>query len=271
MAKEVELKKIELRVSANCCEGCKRKVKKALRSVEGVLKTEIDPFQPKMTVLGNVNPQIIIKKLLKVGKHAELSSYEELKAEKQETTEKKEAETVAVTTEKEKEKQNNGGNQEKQSDTIENKTEKSKDITESGDGGKNKDSKKDNKEKNIAANASSNPQGMKKENFPLPPHPEVDLTNHPDMDYRVHPRIHPYSNIKTSPQDCYFAQPQPCAVAAPCYAMPSYPASPLPPICVEEYYHFDKPSYHYQSPFWRPAERVGDYFSDENTVGCHVM
>ncbi|KAI4348416.1 hypothetical protein L6164_009142 [Bauhinia variegata] len=251
MAKEVELKqKIELKVSANCCEGCKRKVKKALRNVEGVLKTEIDHLQPKMTVVGNVNPQIIIKKLLKIGKHAELSSYEELKAEKKEIAEKKEAETVAVI--KEKEKENNGCKQEKQPDSIDKITEKSKDMN---------------------TNASSNLQDMKKEDPPLSPHPEVDFTIYPDLDFGVQPMMHPYiySNIKTNPQYCYIAQPQPCAVAVPCYAIPSYPAPPLFPTCVEEYYHSDKSSYRDQLPLLGSTEPIGDYFSDENTVGCHVM
>ncbi|KHN13411.1 hypothetical protein glysoja_026841 [Glycine soja] len=39
-----------------------------------------------------------------------------------------------------------------------------------------------------------------------------------------------------------------------------------PEACVEEHMpRFEPP------PFLRPTERVGDYFSDENTTGCHVM
>ncbi|KAL2335098.1 hypothetical protein Fmac_016311 [Flemingia macrophylla] len=81
MSNEVNCKKIELKVSVNCCEGCKRKVKKALRELEGVLNIDIDPMQPKITVLGNVNPHILIKKLLKVGKVAEVCCYEQVEAE----------------------------------------------------------------------------------------------------------------------------------------------------------------------------------------------
>ncbi|GAV84015.1 HMA domain-containing protein, partial [Cephalotus follicularis] len=66
--------KFELKVSVNCCGGCKKKVKKILQGVEGVLKTKIDPLQPKVTILGQVDPQILIKKLLKAGKQAEVWS-----------------------------------------------------------------------------------------------------------------------------------------------------------------------------------------------------
>ncbi|XP_054801742.1 heavy metal-associated isoprenylated plant protein 36-like [Prosopis cineraria] len=119
MATEVDLKvlKIELKVSANCCEGCEKKVKKALKGIEGILKTDIDPWRPKVTVLGNVDPQILIKRLLKVGKHAELDGFEELKASK------KEAETIAVARGKEKEKH---------PDEYEHKTQKDEDIRGGG-------------------------------------------------------------------------------------------------------------------------------------------
>ncbi|KAH1206620.1 Heavy metal-associated isoprenylated plant protein 36 [Glycine max] len=145
MANEVDFK-IELKVSANCCEGSKRKVKKALRNPE---------------VLGNVNPHILIKKLQKVGKHAELWSYEEFESEEKE-------ELLA----NEKEKQN-VWEQEKQPHPCDIKIDKTKDVTR-----KKKASK----------------------------------------------------------------------------------------ACVEEHMpRFEPP------PFLRPTERVGDYFSDENTTGCHVM
>ncbi|KAJ8754076.1 hypothetical protein K2173_001974 [Erythroxylum novogranatense] len=60
-----------LRVSIHC-EGCKKEVKKALQGIEGVYKTEIDPFQHKVTVTGNVDAETLIKKLVRSGKHAEL-------------------------------------------------------------------------------------------------------------------------------------------------------------------------------------------------------
>ncbi|KAK4402204.1 Heavy metal-associated isoprenylated plant protein 34 [Sesamum angolense] len=60
-----------LRVNIHC-DGCKHKVKKKLQKIEGVYKVSIDVEQGKVTVSGNVDPAILIKKLEKAGKHAEL-------------------------------------------------------------------------------------------------------------------------------------------------------------------------------------------------------
>ncbi|KAL2229766.1 heavy metal-associated isoprenylated plant protein 35-like [Sesamum indicum] len=60
-----------LKVSIHC-QGCKRKVKKVLQSIEGVYTTNIDSQQQKVTVTGNIDAQTLIKKLVKTGKHAEL-------------------------------------------------------------------------------------------------------------------------------------------------------------------------------------------------------
>ncbi|PON65713.1 Heavy metal-associated domain containing protein [Parasponia andersonii] len=60
-----------LKVSIHC-EGCKKKVKKVLQSIEGVYTTTIDSQQHKVTVTGNVDAETLIKKLLKSGKLAEL-------------------------------------------------------------------------------------------------------------------------------------------------------------------------------------------------------
>ncbi|KAI8541920.1 hypothetical protein RHMOL_Rhmol08G0098000 [Rhododendron molle] len=60
-----------LKVHVNC-GGCKRKVKKLLRRIEGVYKVEIDTDQDKVTVTGTVDSDTLIKKLEKSGKHAEI-------------------------------------------------------------------------------------------------------------------------------------------------------------------------------------------------------
>ncbi|XP_061338041.1 heavy metal-associated isoprenylated plant protein 36-like [Gastrolobium bilobum] len=77
-AKEVEehlepliCKTIPLKVSIHC-EGCKRKVKKILQSIDGVYNINIDLKQQKVVVTGNVDGNTLIKKLTKSGKHAEL-------------------------------------------------------------------------------------------------------------------------------------------------------------------------------------------------------
>ncbi|KAA8545172.1 hypothetical protein F0562_019939 [Nyssa sinensis] len=60
-----------LKVSIHC-EGCKRKVKKVLQNIEGVYTVNIESKQQKVTVTCNVDAEILIKKLIKSGKHAEL-------------------------------------------------------------------------------------------------------------------------------------------------------------------------------------------------------
>ncbi|KAJ1395357.1 Heavy metal-associated domain, HMA [Sesbania bispinosa] len=60
-----------LKVSIHC-EGCRRKVKKVLQSIDGVFTTTIDPQQQKVTVTGSVGIETLIRKLLKAGKHAEV-------------------------------------------------------------------------------------------------------------------------------------------------------------------------------------------------------
>ncbi|XP_073015557.1 uncharacterized protein [Primulina eburnea] len=60
-----------LRVSIHC-EGCKKKVKKVLKNIEGVYKIEIDTKQQRVLVTGNVDSEALIKKLVKSGKHAEI-------------------------------------------------------------------------------------------------------------------------------------------------------------------------------------------------------
>ncbi|VVB15142.1 unnamed protein product [Arabis nemorensis] len=66
MSKE-EFMKIQtcvLKVNIHC-DGCKQKVKKILHKIEGVFTTKIDAEQGKVTVSGNVDPSVLIKKLLK--------------------------------------------------------------------------------------------------------------------------------------------------------------------------------------------------------------
>ncbi|KAM7275044.1 hypothetical protein ACFE04_016910 [Oxalis oulophora] len=56
------------------CDGCKQKVKKLLQRIEGVFQVSIDADQQKVTVSGSVDSTILINKLTKAGKHAELWS-----------------------------------------------------------------------------------------------------------------------------------------------------------------------------------------------------
>ncbi|EEF49292.1 heavy metal-associated isoprenylated plant protein 35 [Ricinus communis] len=254
MSKEADLKKIELKVSVICCDGCKRKVKKILQGIEGVLKTEIDPIQPRVTVLGNVDPQILIRKLQKAGKQAELCSLGSQNAGK----EKKEADIAPVSI-KEKETPKSESVQAKSSETLGNATDKTKEAKSTGKEGENKAPKNDQKEAGSNVN-SLIPEVVKKEN-PAPPQPQASETKYPNM-------FQDLSNVCTWNQYCYKVEPY--AVAMPYYAIPSYTVAPLPPTCYgQEYLNQERPVF--QPQFQTPAARVGDYFSDENTVGCHVM
>ncbi|KAG8656111.1 hypothetical protein MANES_04G096100v8 [Manihot esculenta] len=254
MSKEADLK-TELKVSVICCDGCKRKVKKVLQSIEGVLKTEIDTLQPKVTVLGNVDPQILIRKLLKAGKQAELWSQGSQNAGK----EKKEAETPIT---KEKEKPKSDCDQAKSSNSSSNSTDKNKEIKNGGDGNDNKSPKKEQKDTTTCSNvnSSSNPEIVKTEH-PLPPIPQPSETKFPSM-------FQDLGNV-CSWNQCYYKV-EPYTVAVPYYALPSYTVGPLSPSCYgQEFLNQGRPVF--QPPFQGPAVRVGDYFSDENTMGCHVM
>ncbi|KAK8657407.1 hypothetical protein V6N13_035648 [Hibiscus sabdariffa] len=56
------------------CDGCKQKVKKLLRRIEGVYQVNIDAEQQKVSVSGSVDSATLIKKLVRAGKHAEVWS-----------------------------------------------------------------------------------------------------------------------------------------------------------------------------------------------------
>ncbi|KAK1383093.1 hypothetical protein POM88_020828 [Heracleum sosnowskyi] len=73
-ALDVDVLKIKthvLKVHVHCL-GCKRKVKKLLTKIEGVYAVNIDLEQQKVTVSGIVDPCLLINKLAKSGKYAEL-------------------------------------------------------------------------------------------------------------------------------------------------------------------------------------------------------
>ncbi|CAA7059409.1 unnamed protein product [Microthlaspi erraticum] len=78
MAKDEDFKLLKiqtytLRVNIHC-EGCNQKVKKLLQRIEGVFHVKIEAEHQKVTVSGSVDSTILINKLVKAGKHAELWS-----------------------------------------------------------------------------------------------------------------------------------------------------------------------------------------------------
>lgn len=220
-----------------------------------MLKTEIDPVQPKVTALGNVDPKILIKKLLKAGKQAELWSNGNQNAAK----EKKEV--VDKPTTEEKEKQKAECEQAKSSDSCAKTTDKDKASKNGGDGNGDETSKRDEqyKAKEISGN-SPTPEVTKKENS-VPPKPEMSGIIYPNT-------WNDAGNLRSDNQCFYMVEAYPMAI--PYYAIPSYTADPLPPTCyAQQYYCPERPVFH--PSFQAPTTGVGDYFSDDNTVGCSVM
>ncbi|KAE8732781.1 Detected protein of unknown function [Hibiscus syriacus] len=62
-----------LKVNIQCsCDGCKQKIKKLLQKIDGVYTTSINADQGKVTVTGNVDPAILVRKLQRSGKRAQL-------------------------------------------------------------------------------------------------------------------------------------------------------------------------------------------------------
>lgn len=227
----------------------------------GVLKTEIDPLQPKVTVLGNVDPKILIKKLQRCGKQAEIRITGSQNAGKQ----NKEMDAAAVA--KEREKSKSGCEQAKCSESGATVSEKPKESSKAGDGGENRDAKKEQKDSNanscINTTCSTSLKVTRNENSPLPP--QVNFTMHPSV-------LHETGNsVRSCTQHCCMVEP--CAITLPYYTIHSYtaPAPTLVPTCCSQgVYNLERPVF--QPPLPTPqGALVGDYFSVENTVGCSVM
>lgn len=223
-----------------------------ISTYSGVLKTEIDPLQPKVTVLGNVDSKILIKRLLKAGKQAELWNQGNNNAGK----EKKEHDML-TTNEKDRSKPET--EQVKHLGSCGNGSDKRKDKKSTGDAGDIKDSKKGQKEANTKMNSSNTTEVVKSEKQP-PNQAEVS-----DVKYL---NLQDLGNFKTNNQ--YYYKVEPYAVPLPYYTIAAYPVPTVLPVCYsQESLQYEKPIC--QPPFQAPVTRVGDYFSDENTLGCYIM
>uniref|UniRef100_A0A7C8ZRX2 HMA domain-containing protein n=2 Tax=Opuntia streptacantha TaxID=393608 RepID=A0A7C8ZRX2_OPUST len=70
-----QLQTVEIRVKIDC-EGCERKVRRAVEGMKGVTQVEIDPKQYKLTVVGYVEPNKVVARVRhRTGKRAELWPY----------------------------------------------------------------------------------------------------------------------------------------------------------------------------------------------------
>ncbi|KAK1322468.1 Heavy metal-associated isoprenylated plant protein 26 [Acorus calamus] len=71
----VSVVRLEIKVRIDC-EGCERKVKRAVEGMEGVTQVGVDPKQNKLTVIGYVNPEKVLRRVRwRTGKPAELWPY----------------------------------------------------------------------------------------------------------------------------------------------------------------------------------------------------
>ncbi|WOL18701.1 hypothetical protein Cni_G27498 [Canna indica] len=235
MTKEENLKRVELKVSVNCCDGCKKKVLKAL-SMKGVLRTDIHPTLPRVTVIGNVDAGILIKRLSKVGKTAEVFPQGENKSS--ESPEKKPEKPCN----KEKDKDAEKANPKKEKSANSSDANKNNESKSNGD---DDDVRKANaSEKEITDSTAKNTS------------PERTMSSYPtivpQMSYMMNPGM-VHARVYYPMPPCYTmcAHPSPAAY----YQMPVEGAAyrPLPP------------------PLQSQATAFGDYFNEDNTVGCKIM
>ncbi|CAK7333169.1 unnamed protein product [Dovyalis caffra] len=269
-----------LKVSIHC-QGCKRKVKKVLQSIDGVYTTSIDSQQQRVTVTGNIEAGTLIKKLMKTGKHAEIWP-EKLATKEKESSGK--AKNMHKTNGP-KSVQNHSGNGSKRSVMFSveglgeeiNNGDKLPDNSTAGPGGNNKGSitegggsgggvnsgGKKKKKKGQKGNDGSNVMG----GSGLSPSSGTsagsgDQTNGVEMDQVVGP-----SNLNPTRQHSIpwrqgYSIPQ---VYASSYSM-AYPCgSPAP------FYHVPPSPYTNANANQTTQLESFNIFSDENVNGCSIM
>ncbi|XP_011623558.1 heavy metal-associated isoprenylated plant protein 36 [Amborella trichopoda] len=283
---------VELKVFIHC-EGCNKKVKKLLSTIEGVYRTTVDPNLHKVSVevLGSVNPDTLVKKLVRNGKKAELwqgkkPAKEEKKEQKAEENGKEKAKDNTAPAKK---SGNEGNNKEEKKTVKEDKNEFTEQAIEESPSKKgNKKSQKDGDHGEGTSENSSSNSGN-----PDPPAAGnnfghvVPAVMPPPVSYRV---------------ENYYPQPPPPPVVyygrdvyGPPYTTPTpygLPhTTPAPQVMYHTHYAATQPTAYYtgyagpayaydRDRYYGPSsasytqvvhEDVGDYFSDENANSCSIM
>ncbi|XP_010266835.1 PREDICTED: heavy metal-associated isoprenylated plant protein 27-like [Nelumbo nucifera] len=72
--KRKQLQTVEIKVKMDC-EGCERKVKKAVEGMKGVNEVDIEAKQSKVVVIGYVEPRKVLQRIRATGKKAEFWPY----------------------------------------------------------------------------------------------------------------------------------------------------------------------------------------------------
>ncbi|XP_059460242.1 heavy metal-associated isoprenylated plant protein 26-like [Corylus avellana] len=75
LKKRKQLQTVEIKVKMDC-EGCERKVKKAVEGMKGVKQVDVDRKSHKVTVIGYVDPGKVVSRVAhRTGKRAEIWPY----------------------------------------------------------------------------------------------------------------------------------------------------------------------------------------------------
>ncbi|KAK1417864.1 hypothetical protein QVD17_26998 [Tagetes erecta] len=264
-----------LKVSIHCV-GCKRKVKKVLQTIEGVYTIDIDSKLHKVTVVGNVEVDTLIKKLVKTGKHAE--KWPENPTKKVQTT------AAGESKDKGSESSGNSSDDEDNNNNNNKSNNNSHPVTESGNtpgkpGGPSvkfagvpdnnpvqvsdqmgggapaaKKKKKKKKKKSAGAKAPAAPGGPPNTGLVAP---ETGTTQVVDQVHRSPPRG--YSHLMPAYTVCY-SETHPGGNSGHAYYIPPTPYM----------YDYTADDDYVTSSSYRPSDTF-EMLSDENPVGCYIM
>ncbi|KAL9456869.1 hypothetical protein AB3S75_005991 [Citrus x aurantiifolia] len=72
--KRKPMQTVDIKVKMDC-DGCERKVRKAVSSIRGAKSVEVNRKQSRVTVTGYVDPNKVLKKVKSTGKRAEFWPY----------------------------------------------------------------------------------------------------------------------------------------------------------------------------------------------------
>ncbi|XP_062184976.1 uncharacterized protein LOC133888665 [Phragmites australis] len=249
MAREEELKRVDLKVNVSCCEGCRRKVMKAM-SLKGVLRTEIQPSHDRVTVVGDVDVKVLVKKLAKIGKIAEVLAPPSEEGNKRDDSSKKDSDKpVPVPVPVPVEEQSKGKDDKAAPAACRQECKKcAHEAARADDATDHANGKASSKDGTANAKSAEECKGAKSS---APDHAAAAQQQQhyhraePAMVVPVHV---PYYAPTAAPYYGYYAMPPPPPMAM-AMAMPRRPPQLRP-----QQSRFDE-----------------DFFDDDNTVGCRVM
>ncbi|KAG2540822.1 hypothetical protein PVAP13_9NG584100 [Panicum virgatum] len=294
---------VVLRVSIHC-HGCKKKVRKVLKSVEGVQSVTVDAAQHKVTVTGTVDANTLVQRLHKSGKKGVPWQYCHPPANKTEAApapeaappaqpagdggkdaaakaaDKKPEEAVkepqVESSEKKQPKQEAAGTEKKAE--AEPKAEKKAEAEPKAE--KKVEAKKDGGDSEAAETKAKGAEPAKEEakeaaaaaanakNEDAYRYPYYAPAPQPVMSYHAAQPSASVSYFAPQPQAAYSAhqpQPQPMRQWSPSYLYVPYPHAAAEPYH-QDYY--SPPGMHASPPPMQDSYRI---FDDENPNSCSVM